>query len=59
MYINCSINLFADNLQSAAASATSASGIPQPGPKAGTTESTPIAPTGDAIPSKEPGSEKQ
>ncbi|KAK9775264.1 hypothetical protein SCAR479_07940 [Seiridium cardinale] len=41
------------------ASATSASGVPQPGPKAGTTESTPIAPTGDAIPSKEPGSEKQ
>ncbi|KAI1843796.1 hypothetical protein JX265_001089 [Neoarthrinium moseri] len=37
---------------------SSASGVPQPGPKAGTTESTPIAPTGDAIPSKAPGSEK-
>lgn len=40
------------------ASSTTTSGIPQPGPQAGTTESTPIAPTGD-IPSKLPGSEKQ
>lgn len=40
------------------ATATSASGVPQPGPKAGTMESTPIAPTGEA-PQKVPGYEKQ
>lgn len=34
------------------------SGVPEPGPKAGTQDPTPIAPTSD-IPSKEPGSEKQ
>jgi len=33
------------------------SSVPAPGPKAGTTESTPIAPTGN-IPSKAPGDEK-
>lgn len=39
------------------AASTSASGIPVPGPQAGTTESKPIIPT-EGIPSKEPGSEK-
>ncbi|KAJ1328052.1 RNA recognition motif-containing protein [Microdochium nivale] len=41
----------------ASASGTPASDTPAPGPKAGTTESTPIASTGN-IPSKAPGDEK-
>lgn len=48
------------NAAAAAAStsgATDSTGVAQPGPKAGTTESTPLDPTGP-LPTKEPGSEK-
>jgi hypothetical protein len=43
----------------ASTSTGTASDIPQPGPKAGTTDPTPISTTGHDLPSKVPGTEKQ